>query len=92
MIFNRGIDTVKITVLSNHKPGILNNYSRMKTIYFLNIVYCYSILKVYWRHSLCKHIIYTLYIIFGGETNSVLNSSSTLRVKRLEGQIILIHT
>jgi hypothetical protein len=24
--FNRGIDTVKITALSNHKPGILNNY------------------------------------------------------------------
>jgi hypothetical protein len=32
MIFNRGIDTVKITALSNHKPGILkqlyqNDYS-----------------------------------------------------------------
>jgi hypothetical protein len=27
--FNRGIDTVKITALSNHKPGILNNYIRM---------------------------------------------------------------
>jgi len=26
MIFNRGIDTMKITALSNHKPGILNNY------------------------------------------------------------------
>ena len=26
MLFNRGIDTVKITALSNHKPGILNNY------------------------------------------------------------------
>jgi hypothetical protein len=24
--FNRGIDTMKITALSNHKPGILNNY------------------------------------------------------------------
>ena len=24
--FNRGIDTVKITVFFNHKPGILNNY------------------------------------------------------------------
>jgi hypothetical protein len=27
--FNRGIDTVKITALSNHKPGILKNYIRM---------------------------------------------------------------
>jgi hypothetical protein len=27
--FNRGIDTVKITALSNHKPGILNNYIRI---------------------------------------------------------------
>jgi len=27
--FNRGIDTVKITALPNHKPGILNNYIRM---------------------------------------------------------------
>jgi hypothetical protein len=25
MIFNRGIDTMNITALSNHKPGILNN-------------------------------------------------------------------
>jgi hypothetical protein len=25
----RGIDTVKITTLSNHKPGILNNYIRI---------------------------------------------------------------
>ena len=30
MIFNRGIDTMKITALSNHKPGILNNYIRIK--------------------------------------------------------------
>jgi hypothetical protein len=29
MLFNRGIDTVKITALFNHKPGILNNYIRM---------------------------------------------------------------
>jgi len=29
MLFNRGIDTVKITALSNHKPGILNNYTKM---------------------------------------------------------------
>jgi predicted metal-binding protein len=28
--FNRGIDTVKIIVFSNHKPGILNNYIRMQ--------------------------------------------------------------
>jgi hypothetical protein len=27
--FNRGIDTVKITALSNHKPGILSNYIKM---------------------------------------------------------------
>ena len=27
--FNRGIDTLKITALSNHKPGILNNYIRI---------------------------------------------------------------
>ena len=26
MLFQRGIDNVKITALSNHKPGILNNY------------------------------------------------------------------
>jgi hypothetical protein len=26
MLFNRGIDTVKITALSNHKPGTLNSY------------------------------------------------------------------
>jgi hypothetical protein len=32
MLFNLGIDTVKITALSNHKPGILNNYIRMKAI------------------------------------------------------------
>jgi hypothetical protein len=28
--FQRGIDTMKITALSNHKPGILNNYIRMR--------------------------------------------------------------
>jgi len=27
--FNCGIDTVKITTLPNHKPGILNNYIRI---------------------------------------------------------------
>ena len=32
MIFNRGIDTIKITALSNHKTGILNNYIRMDNI------------------------------------------------------------
>jgi len=36
MIFQRGIDTVKITALSNHKPWILNNYIRM----------CYILLSV----------------------------------------------
>jgi hypothetical protein len=30
--FNRGIDTVKITALSNHKPGILNNYRYIRII------------------------------------------------------------
>ena len=29
LIFQRGMDTLKITALSNHKPGILNNYIRM---------------------------------------------------------------
>jgi hypothetical protein len=29
LYFNRGIDTLKITALSNHKPGIFNNYIRM---------------------------------------------------------------
>jgi hypothetical protein len=29
MIFNRGIDTLKITALANHKPEILNNYIRI---------------------------------------------------------------
>jgi hypothetical protein len=29
MIFNRGIDTMKMTALSNHKPRILNNYIRI---------------------------------------------------------------
>jgi hypothetical protein len=32
MIFQSGIDTVKITALSNHKPGILNNYIRIVDI------------------------------------------------------------
>ena len=32
MIFNRGIDTMKITALSNHKPEILNNYIRMNNL------------------------------------------------------------
>jgi hypothetical protein len=36
MIFKRGIDTVKITALSNHKPGILNNYIRMLNIHVYN--------------------------------------------------------
>jgi hypothetical protein len=30
MLFQRGIDTVKITAFSNHKSGILNNYIRMQ--------------------------------------------------------------
>jgi hypothetical protein len=34
MLFNRRIDTVKITALSNNKPGILNNYIR------INIIIC----------------------------------------------------
>jgi len=34
---NRGIDTVKITALSNHKPGILNNYIRININLSLNI-------------------------------------------------------
>ena len=29
---NRGIDTVKITALSNYKPGILNNYFRINIV------------------------------------------------------------
>jgi hypothetical protein len=29
-IFNRGIDNLKITPLSNHKAGILNNYIRIE--------------------------------------------------------------
>jgi hypothetical protein len=32
MLFNRGIDTVKITALSNHKPGKLNNYIRINIL------------------------------------------------------------
>jgi hypothetical protein len=36
MLFNCGIDTVKITVLSNHKPGILSNYIRMLYNYKLD--------------------------------------------------------
>jgi hypothetical protein len=28
--FNRGIDNVTITALSNHKPEVLNNYIRNK--------------------------------------------------------------
>ena len=36
MIFNRGIDTVKITELSKHKPGILNNYIRMSDVVHSN--------------------------------------------------------
>ena len=32
MIFNRGIDTMKITTLSNHKPGILNTCIRIDII------------------------------------------------------------
>ena len=32
MIFNGGIDTMKITALSNHKPGILNTYIRIDII------------------------------------------------------------
>jgi hypothetical protein len=32
-IFNRGIDTMKITALSNHKQGIINNYIR-RLFYF----------------------------------------------------------
>jgi len=30
---NRGIDTVKITALYNHKSGIFNNYIRMYNVY-----------------------------------------------------------
>ena len=38
MIFNRGIDTMKITALSNHKPGILNNYIRIMIKFHLYTV------------------------------------------------------
>ena len=34
--FNRGIDTVKITALSIHKPGILSNY--IKICYIILII------------------------------------------------------
>ena len=32
MLFNRGINTVKITALSNNKPGKLNNYIRINIL------------------------------------------------------------
>jgi hypothetical protein len=33
MIYQPGIDTVKITALSNHKPGILSNYIRINLLF-----------------------------------------------------------
>ena len=36
MLFNRGIDTVNITALSNHKAGILSNYIRIVVIQLLS--------------------------------------------------------
>ena len=41
--FNRGIDTVKITALSNQKPEILNNYIRIDS-------YSRVFNNLYWWH------------------------------------------
>ena len=40
MLFNRRIDTLKITALSNNKPGILNNYIIIK--YRLDMIWWYA--------------------------------------------------
>ena len=41
MLFNRGIDTVKITALSNQEPVMLNNYIRIE----------YAVLNIKRRHN-----------------------------------------
>ena len=43
-IFNRGIDTLKSTALSNHKPGILNNYIIL--FIFLSVACLTSLLNI----------------------------------------------
>ena len=37
--FNRGIDILKITALSNHKPGILNKYIIIICIFYSNLAF-----------------------------------------------------
>jgi hypothetical protein len=46
MLFNRGIDTVKMTPLSNHKPVILNNYIRILALINLFSKYLYQALRL----------------------------------------------
>ena len=38
IIFNRGIDTMNITALFNHKPGILSNYIRIVVSIMLKLI------------------------------------------------------
>jgi len=49
--FNRVIDTLKITALSNHKPGILNNYIRIKNL-------------LLWNHwTICKQRLFIMWLL-----------------------------
>jgi hypothetical protein len=38
---------MKITALSNHKPGILNNYIRITVTYVINITNVASLIPIY---------------------------------------------
>ena len=66
MIFNRGIDIMKIIALSNHKPGILSNYIRISDyIYYSKclIKRNYTINKLE-RHLDNEIVIVIKYVIF----------------------------
>jgi len=55
MLFNSGIDTVKTTALSNYKPGILNNYSRIGYSFaFAATNIPFSDIAVFSKRNICQ--------------------------------------
>ena len=80
-MLNRGIDTVKITALSNHEPGILNSYIRISIIIF-KIYAKYHQYKYHYRnlHEVYK---YRITVLLNVKTDIITSIAASPRTSLL---------
>ena len=91
--FNHGIDAMKITALSNHKPGILSNYIRMsgcKYFWRFDIIWI-SDNHIYIRVRILRHV----WLLFNGWLvrcrNCLPLTSTWVNTRVLVGPVLLTY-